>query len=88
MISLEHVRSLIYSPPPVALGRVTGFCDFAGPGDESVFATCNDAGNGAPPVDVRYAVRRFQPRVVGKPLTSLPVNSGLKSVRKVSDKKR
>jgi hypothetical protein len=41
MISLEHVRALIYAPPPVTLGRVTGFCDFAGPGDESVFATCN-----------------------------------------------
>jgi hypothetical protein len=40
MISLEHVRALIDNPPLPAPGRVTGFCDFAGAGDESVLALC------------------------------------------------
>jgi hypothetical protein len=40
MISLEHVRALIDNPPPFAGGPTTAFCDFAGPGDESVLATC------------------------------------------------
>jgi hypothetical protein len=41
MISLDHVRALIHNPPQHVLGKVTGFCDFAGPGAESVFATCD-----------------------------------------------
>jgi hypothetical protein len=40
MISLEHVRNLISNPPPIAHGRTTAFCDFAGAGDESVLAVC------------------------------------------------
>jgi hypothetical protein len=50
MISLEHVRALIDNPPPEhVLGRSAAFCDFAGPGDESVLALCN--GNRAEIVD-------------------------------------
>ena len=41
MISLEHVRALVDNPPAVEPGRVTAFADFAGPGAESVLATCN-----------------------------------------------
>jgi hypothetical protein len=40
MISLEHVRALLTDPPAVVAGRVTAFCDFAGPGDQSVLALC------------------------------------------------
>jgi phage terminase large subunit len=40
MISLEHVRALIDNPPAFVPGKVAGFCDFAGAGDESVFALC------------------------------------------------
>ena len=40
MISLESVRTLIDNPPAFVPGPTTGFCDFAGPGDESVVATC------------------------------------------------
>jgi phage terminase large subunit len=49
MISLEHVRALIDNPPPLVPGHVTGFCDFAGSGDESVLALCE--GNAARIVD-------------------------------------
>jgi hypothetical protein len=41
MIALEHVRALIEDPPPHTPGRPTAFCDFAGPGDESVLALCD-----------------------------------------------
>jgi phage terminase large subunit len=41
MISLEHVRALLDEPPVVISGRMTAFCDFAGPGDQSVLALCN-----------------------------------------------
>ena len=41
MISLEHVRALIESPPEHLPGRPVAFCDFAGPGDESVLALCD-----------------------------------------------
>jgi hypothetical protein len=40
MIALEHVRALIDNPPEHVLGETTPFCDFAGPGDESVLARC------------------------------------------------
>jgi hypothetical protein len=40
MISLEHVRALIDNPPGFVPGPITAFCDFGGPGDESVFALC------------------------------------------------
>jgi phage terminase large subunit len=40
MISLEAVRKLIDNPPPFIPGPRAGFCDFAGAGDESVFALC------------------------------------------------
>lgn len=40
MISLEHVRNLIDDPPEHVPGETTAFCDFAGPGDESVLAVC------------------------------------------------
>jgi hypothetical protein len=40
MISLEHTRALIENPPTFAPGPKTAFCDFAGPGDESVLALC------------------------------------------------
>jgi phage terminase large subunit len=40
MISLDHVRALIDNPPPFVPGPKTAFCDFAGPGDESVLALC------------------------------------------------
>jgi phage terminase large subunit len=46
MISLEHVRALIDNPPekvPTMPDDRGAFCDFAGPGDESVLALC--AGN-------------------------------------------
>jgi phage terminase large subunit len=49
MISLEHVRSLIELPPPFVPGPKTAFCDFAGPGDESVLALCE--GNRAEIID-------------------------------------
>jgi phage terminase large subunit len=49
MISLEHVRALIEDPPPHTRGRPIAFCDFAGPGDESVLALCD--GNRAEIVD-------------------------------------
>jgi hypothetical protein len=45
MISLEHVRALLDNPPAVEPGRVTGFADFAGAGDESVLGLCE--GNAA-----------------------------------------
>jgi phage terminase large subunit len=40
MISLEHVRALLADPPKVVSGKVSAFCDFAGPGDQSVLALC------------------------------------------------
>jgi hypothetical protein len=49
MISLEHVRALLEDPPPHKKGRPVAFCDFAGPGDESVLALCD--GNRAEIVD-------------------------------------
>ncbi|HET9376048.1 MAG TPA: hypothetical protein VFO40_13825 [Chthoniobacterales bacterium] len=49
MISLEHVRALIDNPPEHVPGRPAAFCDFAGPGDESVLALCD--GNRAEIVD-------------------------------------
>src|SRR4030081_2751163 len=49
MISLEHVRDLIDNPPEHVSGRPVAFCDFAGPGDESVLALCD--GNRAEIVD-------------------------------------
>jgi hypothetical protein len=49
MISLEHVRALIENPPEHVPGRLAAFCDFAGPGDESVLALCD--GNRADIVD-------------------------------------
>jgi hypothetical protein len=49
MISLDHVRALIHNPPTHVPGRPTAFCDFAGPGDESVLALCE--GNRAKIVD-------------------------------------
>src|ERR1700730_7801061 len=41
MISLEHVRALIESPPEHLPGRPVAFCDFAGPGGETVFTLAN-----------------------------------------------
>ena len=38
MISLEHMRALLAHPRPVVAGKVTAFCDFAGPENESVLA--------------------------------------------------
>jgi phage terminase large subunit len=38
MISLEAVRGLLADPPLAVSGKVSAFCDFAGPGDESVLA--------------------------------------------------
>ena len=49
MIELEHVRALIENPPEHVPGRPVAFCDFAGPGDESVLALCD--GNRAEIVD-------------------------------------
>jgi hypothetical protein len=49
MISLEHVRALIDNPPTFVPGPKCGFCDFGGPGDETVLALCE--GNGASVVD-------------------------------------
>jgi phage terminase large subunit len=49
MISLESCRALIDNPPAYTAGQITAFCDFAGPGDESVLAVCN--GNRAEIVD-------------------------------------
>ncbi|HET9376718.1 MAG TPA: hypothetical protein VFO40_17215 [Chthoniobacterales bacterium] len=40
MISLEHVRALVDDPPAFVPGPKTAFCDFAGPGAESVLALC------------------------------------------------
>jgi phage terminase large subunit len=40
MISLDHVRALIDNPPAFVPGPTTAFCDFAGPGDESVLSVC------------------------------------------------
>jgi hypothetical protein len=41
MISLDHARALILNPPEQVSGRPAAFCDFAGPGDESVLALCD-----------------------------------------------
>jgi hypothetical protein len=41
MISLEHVRKLIDNQPAHVPAQITGFCDFAGPGAESVFSICD-----------------------------------------------
>jgi phage terminase large subunit len=49
MISLEHVRTLLENPPAYVPGRPVAFCDFAGPGDESVLAISD--GNRAQIVD-------------------------------------
>jgi len=49
MISLEHARALLEDPPPHSTARPVAFCDFAGPGDESVLALCD--GNRAEIVD-------------------------------------
>jgi hypothetical protein len=49
MIGLEHVRALLEDPPPHTPGQPVAFCDFAGPGDESVLALCD--GNRATIVD-------------------------------------
>jgi hypothetical protein len=49
IIALEHVRALIEAPPAHISGRPVAFCDFAGPGDESVLALCD--GNRAEIVD-------------------------------------
>jgi hypothetical protein len=49
MIALEHVRAVIESPPVDIRGRPAAFCDFAGPGDETVLAIAN--GNRAEIVD-------------------------------------
>jgi hypothetical protein len=49
MISLESCRALIDNPPEHVPGRPAAFCDFAGPGDESVLALCD--GNRAEIVD-------------------------------------
>ena len=40
MISLEHVRAIIDTPPKIVHGKVSAFCDFAGSGDESVLGLC------------------------------------------------
>jgi phage terminase large subunit len=63
MISLEHARALIENPPEHVPGRPAAFCDFAGPGDESVLALCD--GNRAEIVetwrsrDTMHSVGRF-----------------------------
>jgi hypothetical protein len=49
MIALEAVRGLIDNPPAHVPGRPVAFCDFAGPGDESVLALCD--GNQAQIID-------------------------------------
>jgi hypothetical protein len=49
MISLEAVRTLLENPPAHIRGRPSAFCDFAGPGDESVLALCD--GNRAEIID-------------------------------------
>jgi phage terminase large subunit len=49
MIPLEAVRALLDNPPSHISGRPVAFCDFAGPGDESVLALCD--GNQAEIVD-------------------------------------
>jgi len=41
MTSLEHVRALIESPPEHLPGLPVAFCDFAGPGDETVLTIAN-----------------------------------------------
>jgi hypothetical protein len=41
MISLEHVRALLASPPPALPGKISAFCDFAAGGDENELATCS-----------------------------------------------
>jgi hypothetical protein len=66
MISLESCRALIDNPPPYTVGQITGFCDFAGPGDESVLAVCN--GNRAEIVDAWRS--RDTMHSVGKFLTN------------------
>ena len=45
----QSCRTLLADPPEHTLGQITAFCDFAGPSDESVLATCN--GNHAEIVD-------------------------------------
>jgi len=44
-----HIRALIANPPAFVPGPKAAFCDFAGPGDESVLAVCE--GNRASVVD-------------------------------------
>jgi hypothetical protein len=38
MIALDQVRALIETPPAPVSGRPVAFCDFTGPGDETVLA--------------------------------------------------
>jgi len=66
MISLESVRALIDNLPAFVPGPITAFCDFAGPGDESVLATCN--GNRAEIIDDPWRFRDTM-HSVGKFLT-------------------
>jgi hypothetical protein len=39
-LSNDHVRAVINNAVLIMLGKTTGFCDFAGAGDESVLALC------------------------------------------------
>ncbi|MEY2606431.1 MAG: hypothetical protein QOH31_4253 [Verrucomicrobiota bacterium] len=66
MISLESCRALIDNPPALEPGPTTAFCDFAGPGDESVLALCE--GNRASIVDDPWRSRDTT-HSVGKFLT-------------------
>jgi hypothetical protein len=47
--TLDLARALLAKPPEHIPDQLTAFCDFAGPGDESVLAICN--GNRAEIVD-------------------------------------
>jgi len=77
MISLEHVRALFDNSPAHISGRPAAFCDFAGPGDESVLAFCD--GNQAQIVDA-WTPRAIRPRPLRRqfsPNASLRVRSSL-----------
>jgi len=63
--TLDLARALLANPPEHIPAKLIAFCDFAGSGDESVFAVCN--GNRAEIVDAW--ISRDTMHAVGKFLT-------------------
>jgi hypothetical protein len=83
MISLEHVRALLADPPAPSPGKVTAFCDFAGPGDESVLAlsalsvSCTRQGSNLQPYEPIRAVHDLGP--LTRSVCRWPISKRLKA---------